>query len=178
MPIYLLSLFRMLKSVKSRLEKIQRDFLWGGGSTVRKIHLVNWNFVSQGKDKGGLGLRRLDLLNRALLGKWAWRFAVEDDSMWRSCIKTQYGSQNGGWFTPYPRGSYGVGLWKSIAKEIEQLKKDNVFKLGDGRKIRFWEDTWCGRQPLCDAFPDLYSIAVSIGAKATEIWVREDGGGA
>ena len=68
------------------------------------------------------------------------------------------------------------GLWKSIAKEIEQLKKDCVFKLGDGRKIRFWEDTWCGRQPLCDAFRDLYSIAGSKGAKAAEIWVSEDGG--
>ena len=29
MPMYMLSLFRMPKSVKNRLEKIQRDFLWG-----------------------------------------------------------------------------------------------------------------------------------------------------
>ena len=41
MPRCLLSIFRMPKSVKSRLEKIQRDFIWGGGSTVGKIHLVN-----------------------------------------------------------------------------------------------------------------------------------------
>ena len=119
MPIYLLSLFRMPKSVKNILEKMQRDFLWGGGNIVRKIHLVSWNSVSQGKEKGGLGIRRLDLLNRALLGKWVWRFAVEDNSIWRSFINTKYGSQNGGWFTPYPRGSYGVGLWKSIAKEAD-----------------------------------------------------------
>ena len=103
---------------------------------------------------------------------------MEDDSMWRSCINTKYGSQNGGWFTSYPRGSYGVSVWKSIAKETEHLKKDCVFKLGDGRKIRFWEDTWCGRQALCDAFPSLYSTTGSKGAKAAEIWVREDGGGA
>ena len=41
MPIYMFSLFRMPKSVKNILEKIQRDFLWGGGSIVRKIHLVS-----------------------------------------------------------------------------------------------------------------------------------------
>ena len=41
LPIYLLSLFRLPKGVKSKLEKIQRDFLWGGGSETRKIHLVN-----------------------------------------------------------------------------------------------------------------------------------------
>ena len=73
---------------------------------------------------------------------------MEDNSIGRSCINTKYGSQNGDWFTPYPRGSYRVGLWKSIAKEINHLKKECVFKLGDGRKIILWEDTWCGRQPL------------------------------
>ena len=46
LPTYLLSLFRMPKSVKGTLEKIQRDFLWGGGSDARKIHLVNWEIVS------------------------------------------------------------------------------------------------------------------------------------
>ena len=110
MPIYMLSLFRMPKSVKNKLEKIQRDFLWGGGSTVRKIHLLSWNSISQGKEKGGLGIRRLDLLNRALLGKWAWMFVVKGNYIWRSCINTKYGSQNGGWFTPYHRRSYGAGL--------------------------------------------------------------------
>ena len=58
-------------------------------------------------------------------------------------------SKDWGWFTSFPRGSFGVGLWKTIAKGSNQLKKDCVFKLGDGRKIRFWEDTWCGRRPLC-----------------------------
>ena len=41
-PIYQLSLFRMPKLVVKRLEKLQRDFLWGGGSLERKIHLINW----------------------------------------------------------------------------------------------------------------------------------------
>ena len=35
LPIYFLSLFRMPKLVCSRLEKIQRDFLWGGGNLER-----------------------------------------------------------------------------------------------------------------------------------------------
>ena len=51
-----------------------------GGSLANKIHLVNWRTVNLGKEKGGLGIRRLDLLNRALLGKWAWRFLVEENS--------------------------------------------------------------------------------------------------
>ena len=74
-----MSIFRMPKSVVKRLEKLQRDFLWGGGSTGRKIHLINWEAVCTQKEKGGLGIRRIGLLNKALLGKLIWRFAFEND---------------------------------------------------------------------------------------------------
>ncbi|RVW21265.1 LINE-1 reverse transcriptase-like [Vitis vinifera] len=54
MPLYQLSLFRMPKGMARRLEKLQRDFLWGGGSTERKAHLVSWEKVCVSKEKGDL----------------------------------------------------------------------------------------------------------------------------
>ncbi|RVX22165.1 hypothetical protein CK203_001179 [Vitis vinifera] len=45
----------MPRQVRLRLEKIQRDFLWGGGALVQKPHLVRWNMVFLEKRKGGLG---------------------------------------------------------------------------------------------------------------------------
>ena len=70
MPTYLMSLFRIPKSISMRLERIQREFLWGGGALDRKIHNVNWKIVSLSRDRGGLGIRKLSSLNKALLGKW------------------------------------------------------------------------------------------------------------
>jgi hypothetical protein len=32
------------------------------------------------------------------------------------------------------------------------------FEVGDGNKIRFWHDVWCGDQALKEACSDLYSI--------------------
>ena len=69
-PLYMMSIYRILKAISKRLEKIQRDFLWGGGSQERRTHTVNWDTVYLNKGKGGLGVRKLLNLNRALLGKW------------------------------------------------------------------------------------------------------------
>ena len=40
LPIYYMSLFRLPRRVKVRLEQIQRDFLWRGGALDKKPHLV------------------------------------------------------------------------------------------------------------------------------------------
>ena len=70
LPIYFLFLFRIPKLVCARLEKIQRDFLLGGGNLERKPHLINWNTICYEKNIGGLGVRSLSKLNQALLCKW------------------------------------------------------------------------------------------------------------
>ena len=168
MPTYLSSLFRIPKKVKFRLEKIQRDFLWGGGSSERKIHLINWDSVCQSKEKGGLGIRNLSNFNRALLGKWCWRFTTGDNSMWRSVINLKYGLENGGCFPPIPKGCHGVGLWKEICKEVLILRNHCSVKIGDGSKARFWEDWWCSEPPLCSSFPALYRMASSKGARVAD----------
>ncbi|RVX07712.1 LINE-1 reverse transcriptase-like [Vitis vinifera] len=113
-PIYQMSIFRMPKSVVKRLEKLQRDFLWRGGSTGRKIHLINWKVVCTQKEKGGLGIRRMGLLNKALLGKWIWRFAVEKDVLWKKVIGVKHGLEGCGWKSKEVRGPFGVGVWKEI----------------------------------------------------------------
>ena len=40
-PLYMMSIFRIRKAVSKRLEKIQRDFLRGGGSQEGGTHTVN-----------------------------------------------------------------------------------------------------------------------------------------
>ncbi|RVW66520.1 LINE-1 reverse transcriptase-like [Vitis vinifera] len=84
-------------SVARRLDKVQRDFLWGGGSEERKAHLIKWEAICEDKSKGGLGLRKLVFLNKALLGKWIWRFAYDKDDLWKQVITAKYGQEGHGW---------------------------------------------------------------------------------
>ena len=58
------------------------------------------------KEKGGLGIQSLATLNKALLGKWEWRFTVEHNPMWKKAIALNYQIEEGGWFTKEPMGSF------------------------------------------------------------------------
>ena len=69
------------------------------------------------KRKGGLGVKSLAILNRALLGKWLWRFANDCEGIWRCLIRTKYGEEFHGWRPREAKGLFGVGLWKEILKE-------------------------------------------------------------
>ena len=178
LPIYFLSLFRMPKLVCSRLEKIQRDFLWGGSNLERKPHLVNWKTVCLEKSRGGLGVRGLSKMNKALLCKWCWRFANERDTLWRLVIRTKFGEKDGGWNTSDIRGGYGTGLWKDIRKEWLTFSQNTTSSLGNGRRLGFWKDPWCGETMLCNVFPTLFNLAVHKDARVADVWdsSREDGG--
>ena len=56
LPLDFISLLCLTRLVCSRLERIQRDFLSGGGDLDKKPHFVNWIIVCSNKKKGGLGI--------------------------------------------------------------------------------------------------------------------------
>ncbi|RVW33020.1 hypothetical protein CK203_041517 [Vitis vinifera] len=59
------------------------------------------------------------------------------------------------------REGVGVGCWKEIKKEGSLLSNNIVFSVGNGRRVRFWKDSWCGDETLCYTFPSLFALAVS-----------------
>ncbi|RVW47335.1 putative ribonuclease H protein [Vitis vinifera] len=177
LPIYFMSIFQMPRVVRIRLEKIQRDFLWGGGALVQKPHLVKWSIVCLDKRSGGLRVKNLRAFNRALLGKWVWRFANERKALWNQVIRGKYGEEREGWKSCESREAYGLGLWKAISKMGHQVTPFVGFVVGDGEKVKFWKDKWCETIPLSEAFPSLFALASNKEAWVNEVWTAEGNGG-
>jgi hypothetical protein len=84
----------------------------------------------------------------------------EREAWWKVVVDTKFGSAWGGWCSIDPPGMHGVGLRKNIRKGWRLFCSHTKLELRDGSKIKFWDDVWCVRMTLKEAFPDLYNIAL------------------
>ena len=96
-PSYFFSLFKIPTSVAAKVERMQMIFLWSGIGEGKRDHLVSWDAVCKLRVKGGLGIGKIPLRNRALLGKWLWRYLRESTTLWHQVILSIYGTHSNGW---------------------------------------------------------------------------------
>jgi hypothetical protein len=81
-PIYPMMSMLLPKSCLDEIQKLQRGFIWGDNENGRKYHDVGWNNVSQSKENGGLGIRRLRLMNEACIMKLGRKLQVGSNDFW------------------------------------------------------------------------------------------------
>ena len=78
------------------------------------------------------------------------------------------------------RDGHGVGWWKAIRKEWYLVSSRLSFVVGNGQRVRFWKDNWCGALPFYASFPSLFSLfalAVSKDTWVNDVWSPANGGG-
>ncbi|GAU33009.1 hypothetical protein TSUD_358760 [Trifolium subterraneum] len=164
-PVHFLSFFKAPSGIISSLESIFCHLFWGGCEANNKISWVKWESICSPRENGGLGVRRVNDFNYALLGKWVWRCLDEGDSLWCRLLQAKYGQDSAG----RVRFSEGVGsswwralnnVWSGRGLIDPRWLSDNIVrKIGDGRSTSFWVDSWLEVGPLARAFGRLYDLA-------------------
>jgi len=82
----------------------------------------------------------------ALLGKWIWKLGSVESGLWKEILLSKYG----GWIS---LGEEGKGrrcsLWWKDLKEVgfsegwgRNFADGFMWKIGDGKDIYFWKDSW------------------------------------
>lgn len=156
--VYYFSVFLAPVSVIKALEKIMRNFIWDSGG-AKKIHLVNWEELCKPIKLGGLGIKSLGMMNKALLAKWVWRFGEESQCLWPRIIRDKYGGPQSIWSPQIRSSPYGCSVWKHITIQAQLVTSFPLISIGDGCTISFWLDKWGPTECMKDMFPALYKIA-------------------
>lgn len=126
---------------------------------------MSWSKITKSKERGGLGIKDLRLMNECLILKWWWRFGVERNSLWRKVICSKYKLDVISWLpSSAPNRALSI-LWKDIV--FVGQRDENLFRLfwsnvkisvGNGRSIRFWHDVWVGDAALHSVFPRIFNV--------------------
>ena len=112
------------------------------------MHIISWHRICRPKNVGGIGLRKIEPLNKAYLAKLGWKVFTENNNLWVRLIKDKYLRKIS--FLQYKSSTNDSWIWKNILKQRELLDKGLRWKLGNGKSIRFWTDRWMSKKKIME----------------------------
>ncbi|KAF7826015.1 LINE-type retrotransposon LIb DNA [Senna tora] len=123
-------------NIHNKIDKINRNFLWGHSHDSRKLHYVNWNTITQPKTFGGLGIRQSHKVNECYMAKILWNIKTDNNSLSSQIIKAKYG-QN------LERNIHSKSyIRRSLDKGLSVFNLGLAWRIGNGLSINFWHDKW------------------------------------
>lgn len=104
--------------------------------------------------------------------KWLWKFVSPEVSLWKEVIIEKYGMEDK-WMTEVITNPYNCSVWRSIRNLWQLVKERTSCKVGNGEKVAFWNDIWCGQEALKHTFPVLHSLSQGQEATVAELWTGQ-----
>ncbi|GKB61749.1 hypothetical protein Tco_0917935 [Tanacetum coccineum] len=150
-PLYHMSIFKVLMGVLNKMESIRRNFFNGVDGLDRKIAWIGWDKVLASKKNDGLGVFSFFAHNRALLFKWVWHFLTDNgvlsgETLDVGSLLAMRGPSaclnfaDSVWRLPIPQSSDVIDIQKAaaeaakafrpiveIAKIVYELDEDEIF---------------------------------------------------
>lgn len=124
-------------------------------------------------NKGGLGVKKLDIFNLALLNKWRWRILQGKSSLWLDLLKARYGDislEVLGTDDQVRASSLCSWWWKDITKIYsasslsphhthDPIASGCKFIIHNGFITSFWFAAWLENIPLVELYPELFKFS-------------------
>ncbi|GJY93983.1 RNA-directed DNA polymerase, eukaryota, reverse transcriptase zinc-binding domain protein [Tanacetum coccineum] len=146
MQVYWASVLAIPKGIISDIQQITRGFLWCNGDYKRGKAKVSWESICLPKREGGLGLRSLEIFNRALMTTHIWNILTNKESLWVRWIH-MYKLRGRSLWEVQPKSTMSWG-WRKILELREHVRPFIWAAMGNGQKTSLWYDQWCLQSPL------------------------------
>jgi hypothetical protein len=118
-----------------------------------------------------MGIPDFTDLNLCLLASRVQRYYHAEGKMWRDIIDHKYAPNSPNLFCCDGRGS--SPFWKGVLWAKKAAKMGYKWQVGDGKRIRFWEDCWFESCSLAIQYWSLYPIVNEHDNAICEVWDGE-----
>jgi hypothetical protein len=119
-----------------KIDKIRRNFPWCGKESASGAEcMVNWKLVCSPKNCGGLAVKDLELVSKALHLRWLWLNWQDPERPWHGL--------------PLPVGADDLPLFEGCTS----------VHIGNGIKAIFWKDSWLNGLSSQQRFLELFAMA-------------------
>lgn len=118
-PMYVMTCFKLLKTLCTKLTSVMMDFSWNSMQDKKKIHWIGAQKLMLPKVLGGFGFKDLQCFNQALLAKQASRLLNDSDSLLSPILKSRYYLNT--YFLSATKGTRPSYAWESILYGRELL---------------------------------------------------------
>ncbi|GJV60546.1 putative reverse transcriptase domain, reverse transcriptase zinc-binding domain protein [Tanacetum coccineum] len=169
MHLYWASVFILPTSLMLELERVMRGFLWCQGEMKKGKAKVAWEVVCLPKKEGGLGIRRLEAFNKALISSHIWSILSGKESLWVKWIHSHKLNGRSFWDVPL-RGKISWG-WSKILQICQLVRPFFWSKIGNGISTSAWHDTWSSVGPLSCVISnrDIFRAGFSLESRVADI---------
>ena len=123
------------------------------------MDLIAWGQICKPIKDGGLGIGSIRSMNRALLVKQGQR-TYHGDKEWSTIWKHKYlfNAISLSNFISSPDVLSPSAIWGVVQGTKNTLVKGCSQKIGNGKKVRFWEYSWLMYHPLIEDFEDTTQV--------------------
>ena len=108
-------------------------------------------------------------MNLCLLAAWVDKYQRGEQKIWKKIVDAKYRTSNPNILSCPESNAYSP-FWKGVLWAAKAAKMGYQWKVGNGRKAKFWEDHWFGSCSLSIQFWELYSIANEHNKTIAEVW--------
>ncbi|CAL1387380.1 unnamed protein product [Linum trigynum] len=140
LPLHVMSCFKLPVSLCRLLDKHVARFWWGVVEGQPKTRWMSWRNMCRSKHEGGMGFRRFEQFNQALLAKIGWGVLTDPQSLLAQVYKGKY-FPTGTFLTASARSRPSWG-WQSILFGRQLLVKGLRWQIGNGRSASLLHSSW------------------------------------
>jgi hypothetical protein len=140
-PNYSMGIYLLQEEIHHKMDTARANFFWHGPNMKRKYHMAKWDLMTTPKQAGGAGFTNTRVMNRCLLAKWIIKIERGENTICCNLLRSKYLGETR--IFSYKKKS-GSQFWKGIMEVRGEVTRGVLYIIGNGRKVRFWKDTWLG----------------------------------